>query len=869
MERKNISYLKGISRSPSDILCQDGELAECIYLEVRNEELVPMELPFKLDFSIDSSEHLIMVHNTKAGVKNYFTATGKGISAFQVSGGTKTILLSQDIGKVTSIQYVGNSVVAYTEDSPHYFIYTKGSYKYLGTQIPEVKMSFELQGNYAMSEVFQVVAPNLDYSSSEYQSDVVSQLLAQVNSYVSKQIDNEGKFMYPFFVRYAIRLFDGTYCRHSNPILMLPSTNISPFASFSRESRNTTMRDRTYDTQIGAFVSDLFATVEEVSSNLSDWSSIISGVDIFVSKQIYTYDQNGQTFGDATLGGSKFIGKYNGISTIWDAYSLMASKNTIEKKDQHYLERWWIPTKGKDAVYEEITNTSNFYKISSLDLSDIVSGRSIQISGEISSIETREDMQDDYMTHDVFVPKYTYVFNGRLNISNIERKVFSGFQIHNMVPMVKSSPTDGFGYGLQFGYYDVYVHIHSSDGQGDIVVRSGTGDYGSIYGGYFYYPDPDAYKMVIVNNTSDVYAEIPLSEHPLLNGSYAFIGFSALEFSSGTYSSTARTTESVTNKLFTSEVNNIFHFPLEGINTIGSGDIIGMAAMTRPISTGQAGEVPFIVFCTDGNYALQVSNEGLYERVYPVQEDIVLGHDKITPMENSIAVITKKGFMITDAGEMAKMAASMDGATTDISFLESALEEAVDFKSLINDSRDTASFLSYLESSRMAYDYSSNRMIIYNPDKTYSYVYSFENGTVSKMSMNGKKIVASVIDYPDTIIQDEDGSLYSLYEKEDINERTDRRFGFALTRPLKLDNPVVYKAIYQILNLKNCEGDSYVKYALYGSMEGNIYTHVRSLRGRSFLYYRIAFFSNLLPKEGFTGTIISFDYRLSHKLRNK
>ena len=51
MERKNIAYTKGITRSPSDMLCSDGELAECVNLEVRNEELVPMEIPSKLGFS--------------------------------------------------------------------------------------------------------------------------------------------------------------------------------------------------------------------------------------------------------------------------------------------------------------------------------------------------------------------------------------------------------------------------------------------------------------------------------------------------------------------------------------------------------------------------------------------------------------------------------------------------------------------------------------------------------------------------------------------------------------------------------------------------------------------------------------------------
>ena len=44
-EEHRITYKAGITRNPSDFLCSDGELAECINLATDNEELKPIVQP--------------------------------------------------------------------------------------------------------------------------------------------------------------------------------------------------------------------------------------------------------------------------------------------------------------------------------------------------------------------------------------------------------------------------------------------------------------------------------------------------------------------------------------------------------------------------------------------------------------------------------------------------------------------------------------------------------------------------------------------------------------------------------------------------------------------------------------------------------
>lgn len=868
-EKVLLSYAKGITHSPSDLLCTDGELEDCINLEIKNGELRPLETPVKLDFSLDSGEKLLLVHNTKSGPKNYVTWKDGALRVFIPNGSSRTYYdFSLNCGAVSSIQSIGNSIVVYTADNPYFVLYNGVNYVLLGSKIPEVGLSFDLDGDFVVSDTFDFTTPDEEVTSDEYQESVVQQLIGEVNKFVENESVSKGKFMFPFFVRYALRLFDGTHAMHSAPILMLPSTNIAPFVVSYSDMKE--MSGKSFEGQVGAFVSSLEATVSYLSDSLSEWSDIIVSVDVFVSRQISTYDQNGSTFGSAVLSGSKFIGKFNGVSTVWDGYSQMASYTTLQAGEGEYLYRWYIPSREQDDIVGEIANTSLFYNFTSINLEDATSGNVIALSGLLSSLETGEVLTDDYMTHDVLVPESSFVYNGRLNISNVTRKLFSGFRLQTMEQMVKNAPTDGFSYGLTFGLYQVYTYIKSSNGGADIVVCSDTSTSGSLYGSYLFYPDSDAYKMVVVDISNSRYCELQLKEHTMLNGAYAFVGFQPVGFMSGNPSLTVTdNTEKQANKLYVSNVNNPYHFPLEGIYTVGSDRIIGIGAVTRPISQGQFGEFPLIAFCSDGNYALRVDEQGYYSSISPVQEDVVLGTDKITPMENSVAIITKRGIMITSGGEMTRIAGQMDGGLMEYSALDGIGTAASGFAGLISVSSDDKGFLSYVYGARMAFDYASNRLLVYHPDKTYAYIYSFENDTVTKFVINGVNgIVTSVMDYPDSIIQDASGALYSLYTKEDVSTKTGRNYGFALTRALKFGAALTMKSIKQVIHLSSNGGNgSYVKYILYGSNDNVSYCRVSSRFGKPYKYYRIAIYTYLLPKESLSGTALTIEPRRDHKLR--
>ena len=112
----------------------------------------------------------------------------------------------------------------------------------------------------------------------------------------------------------------------------------------------------------------------------------------------------------------------------------------------------------------------------------------------------------------------------------------------------------------------------------------------------------------------------------------------------GTYPVPSRIVEE-RNKLFVSKTQNPLYFPVESRVTFPVGQIIAVASNTQAISAGQFGEFPLFVFTDEGIWALQVNVEGKYLTRQPISREVCI-NPNITPMDNQIAFITKKGLAI-------------------------------------------------------------------------------------------------------------------------------------------------------------------------------------------------------------------------------
>ena len=103
----------------------------------------------------------------------------------------------------------------------------------------------------------------------------------------------ENKFVYPFFVRYAYRLYDGSYIMQSAPLLMVPNSSGRPAVIINRMTGKDGNFKTLYYQVVGPHV-ELEIHKLVLGEGLEKWKDIVTGIDIFVSEQFYNYLPNGQ-----------------------------------------------------------------------------------------------------------------------------------------------------------------------------------------------------------------------------------------------------------------------------------------------------------------------------------------------------------------------------------------------------------------------------------------------------------------------------------------------------------------------------------------------------------------------------------------------
>lgn len=226
--------------------------------------------------------------------------------------------------------------------------------------------------------------------------------------------------------------------------------------------------------------------------------------------------------------------------------------------------------------------------------------------------------------------------------------------------------------------------------------------------------------------------EVLLEPHPTLNGAYYFGGWEGLnvseneKYSSFNVSTLDERTIDVPNKIYTSEVNNPFYFPVLGIDTIGTGTILGICSAAKALSQGQFGQFPLYAFSTDGVWALEVSDTGTYSAKQPITRDVCINPDSITQIDSAVLFATDRGIMLISGSEAVCLSDSINSRDL---FALSDLPKADKLVSLFNEragedeqitleNSSLLPFRDFLTACKMIYDYTNQRIIVYNLEKS-------------------------------------------------------------------------------------------------------------------------------------------------------
>lgn len=943
---QEIKY-SGFSAVPSDYECSDGSLAVSINLLPEDGALKPILAPSEV-MQLQDGEVVKFIHKTSS-FTHYIVYSEKSGKIASIDKDTTERIEVGSLYSVSHFNAVGNTLLVFTSGSFYYYLWKSGKYVKLGDRIPDVEVSFGLVGHprlFSLSDdskstftiYFDGISEGALYNefTENNKTRITEQIMAKVNKFVAQETVNKGRFCFPFFVRYALRLYDGSLVYHSAPILMNPSTKAAPIVWWNRAKGKNSYTEAVCDIMLMAASLDYKVVRNDDSYDLNDWSDIIKSIDVFISKPIYTYDQEGKisSMSDVDNYNTKFIGRLyadnkNTVTSTKAEDKILGQFSSKEFLD-YYCEweyskiyamyyssdrsypsiAFHMPEFTEGKVSESIKNTSTFYKLCSLEIADAIADnkrKDIIVDDEyLQSLVTREVMTDDYLTHDQLHADYSFVYNSRLNLSGLKRKPFTGYLAQSMFAYCNGRynwQPNGSTLNISMAAFstdDYSIMVYIKENGQEYAVASDERFYGMgmqlfcssemvstsgstqttkkskhSWGCYVFYPNPNAYKMVIYNFSAACYA-IDLKQHEFLNGAFAVLDYELVREKNFTSLPSVYPSHEVNNfpieianKIYTSEVNNPFYFPVLGINTVGTGEIKGICSAAKALSEGQFGQFPLYAFTSEGVWALEVSTTGTYTAKQPITRDVCINPDGITQLDSAVLFPTDRGIMLISGSQTQCISEAINSEYPfDALRLPGfdKLHTMLGHEPATDKCLPTLSFTKFLKQCRMLYDYVHQRVIVYAPGITYAYVFSLKTNQWGMMFSN---IVSHLNSYPDTLAMDTKNAVLNFSVPI-----TDTVKCLYVTRPLKLEAANVLKTVASVIQ-RGLFRKGNVSTALYGSRDLQNWhlvwsskdNYLQGFRGSPYKYFRIAGVATLSPDENIYGASVEFTPRQTNKPR--
>jgi len=830
------------------------------------------------------------VHHAST-VNVYIAIDANGNAVYCKEGGSQMRSISELAGLFTADKYtigsVGNTLVVNIVDKGLYYILWKNSkqsasdadeligyYKYIGQTPPDIGLEFQLKLKVGfLSEGIDVdrsgttsLTIEVDCSDAEIPSgeewsvyyavassnNLFDSLMAAQNEVVA-EAKKKTAFTHPFFVRYAYRMYDGNFCNVSAPVYMLPCDGYNPiYKAMYEGSEKIKYGYSYYRTYLQARIPNAYYSQLDI---LSDWEDIIQSVCVFVTPMILNYSETGDKL--RIYGGALFDKEKEPLTMGHGVYAYIANSTKHDNTERlnDIIGYRLAPFERTEGAMEDwIEQAYNFYLLREFTLEELNDylylWADISRDGGTTNLEDFEQLPNGYETRSIKSASVLHTYNGRLNLANVKAMEKETFPIGDF--SCYSANTDDNGHTIS-----VSVYIEEN-GQYQIATANTpssedwTGDLGNLPG-YFFYPNANA-KYAVITSCTDGEARntyyLKLTQHPFLNGAYCYDPFFSTLLANGTTEPSEMSYwEHVAaferhNYIYTSEVDNPFIFSESGVNAIGSGSVVTIKTSTKATSEGTAfGTQPLYAFCTDGIWALEVGDTGVYAAKQPVSRETLLNDKDYAALavDNSVIFLSDRGLMSLVGGSTSLLSTPLTGRTQTINATD--LPKWTDIMKTFNGGsllsyKEADDFLTFIKGARLAFDYVNSRCIIYRTDKKLAYVYDATSELWSTMDCEW---ASSVEDYPGTLVsrtvENTTTNKASLIVEKFTANGEDGFIGdgkgFYVTRPMKLESPDVMKTIRRLIE-RNINIGSTTKYlALYGSRDLVNWALIAAVKGHS------------------------------------
>lgn len=746
---------------------QDGQLTAMVNLRHTSTGSISPTGVNKKIYTISNHRELIYIHKGN-GYENWITFDGSTIyyEAYRygndkvvrpmyyndgASSEAKIGVPIYQIDGLNDITSVGNTLVVSTDGGIFYFLCylygSSGTYVYKNISINEDDITVKIN----KTEEGQVNKQNLNFPydlvsggigcSGEQPYGEVYEPIATLKS--------EGKIQDVSLIRWAIRMYDGTYTLHSAPILFIKRDPITFYAYISEsESRYVTAHYYYYKIKVDI----------TIHKSLKE-SDIYKGIDIFMVEIPY----------------------YDDTDTYKKNLPLQTETDLFYTNDEKLRER--------------ILETANFYRIAQYDFdSDKFNNNTLSdipdLSDILKNLVYQPTLTDDTYSHNKLIAEKIFNYNSKLHISGTSQKLYDGYPVEMFISYAGST--------VDVIKYISKTYIKTESGT-SIVVRDQdipNGDNLLLLSPYISYPDSRAYNMEITiiyrvreeSGTLTNYrfsASFDLTPHDFLNLAYylptgeinpiTISGTVITEIPEAPQSS--NNIETTPNKLKVSATDNPFIFPVEQTYTIGNGKIIGMAAATPALSQGQYGQFPLYVFTDEGIYMMQVgTGEVIYSNVFPVSRDICSNARSIISLDNAVAFTSDRKLFVLSGYSAKSISDSLEAdyipnpAHVYMEGIENVLTEPL-----------------------LAYNYPFGELIIKNAEGNTAFIYDLQRKIWRQRKMKTSYFIPS---YPVCYAVSDEDEVYDLSQESNQLQNIT-----ICTAPITLGTPGFKKIERSILRM--------------------------------------------------------------------
>lgn len=605
------------------------------------------------------------------------------------------------------------------------------------------------------------------------------------------------------------------------------------------------------------------------------------------SKRTYTVEEDGtycvggeDMYGNLSKG-SFYVTKAQYAGYLKQPIGGLLARSGEFKSDGAYLMQIALPRFDDKTTRSNIVEQSNFHVIGEYPIEEIKAGWTTvdTESKDLFSIPSLERVEDDNHSHNKLAASVLFSYNSKLHLADVTERVWGGSVLELMT-----------GYAEDRGRNeeaDIWTHaarvVVSLVKNGRAVYAdSGWGD--EIAGldvAWLFYPDADAREAVVytrtpLGNGSYVYdkCKLPLTAHKFLEGAYWFNDYNSPAYESCTEeeatASVADNSLHLPNKLYVSETDNPVLFPTTQRISVGNGTILALATTAVAFSQNTYGRNAVQAFCTDGIWELEVADTGRYLCKNPTSRDALTNVSSVTMLDGSVAFVTASGLKMLSGQGVRSVGDELNGFNVSESNpdIQPAVQSiATEFSGTAPSVQDEKVFVERLQTARIAYDYPRNLLHVFIDGEKWHYVMDVKSGEWAMQTLPFS--VASIVsDYPSMLMQGGDATLYGYEDVTSTQKQLEEHsIGYALTRPLSLDDPTARKMIYDLRTLaQKTSATSALRVAVFASNDSVNWYRLTSLKAFSAKWYRILVVTNFNELDALNGVVLQYVERFGDKM---